>query len=151
METSVEPDVNAEGEAGPAASGSSVSNPNNEWKGESNEVAQNIKSNSDNKNGDKNISAKKGTQLVKDSSNRAAYVPYKKKLDVIVEAVDGLTIEHYFRIIADKIGWSNIKYASRLCGGRVCVYLSDESYVKELSTEGGITVNGFIFLKIVST
>jgi hypothetical protein len=51
METSVEPDVIAEGEAGPSASGSSVSNPN-KLKGESNEDAHNIKSNSDNKNGE---------------------------------------------------------------------------------------------------
>jgi hypothetical protein len=79
METSVEPVVNTEGEAGPAASGSSVSNPNNEWKGESNEDAQNIKSNSDNKHGEEeNISAKNGTQLVKDSSNGVEYVPHKK-------------------------------------------------------------------------
>jgi hypothetical protein len=60
METSIEPDVIAEGEAGPAASGSNVSKANSELKGESNEDAQNIKSNSDNKNGEEeNISAKK--------------------------------------------------------------------------------------------
>jgi hypothetical protein len=47
--------------------------------GEPNENAQNIKSNSDNENGEEeNIAAKKGTQLVKDSSNRAEYVPHKK-------------------------------------------------------------------------
>jgi hypothetical protein len=47
------------------------------------------------------------------------YTPHKKH-GVGFEAIDGLTIEQYLRIVADNIGGINIKYASRLSGGRIC-------------------------------
>ncbi|XP_023723410.1 uncharacterized protein LOC111873162 [Cryptotermes secundus] len=71
--------------------------------------------------------------------NQNQYTPNKKH-GVIFEAVEGLSIEQYLREIADKIGGSNIKYASRLGGGRICIYLAAETYVKQICTPGGINI-----------
>jgi hypothetical protein len=68
------------------------------------------------------------------------YTPNRKH-GVIFEAMDGLTIEQYLRAIADTIGGINIKYASRLSGGRICVYLAAESFVQELCAPGGINIS----------
>jgi hypothetical protein len=71
--------------------------------------------------------------------NQNEYTPHKKH-GVIFEAVEGLSIEQHLREIADKIGGSNIKYASRLSGGRICIYLAAEMYVKQICTPGGINI-----------
>jgi hypothetical protein len=71
---------------------------------------------------------------------KANYTPHKKH-GVIFEAIDGLTIEQYLRAIADHIGGINIKYASRLSGGRICVYLATEAHVQEICAPGGININ----------
>lgn len=67
------------------------------------------------------------------------YVP-NKKLGVVFEPVTGIPLEDYLRAVADKIGGLNIRYASRLSGGRVCVYLSHLNFVEELCAEGGVTI-----------
>jgi uncharacterized protein (DUF2249 family) len=77
--------------------------------------------------------------------NQNEYTPHKKH-GVIFEAVEGLSIEQYLREIADKIGGSNIKYASRLSGGRICIYLAAEVYVKQICTPGGINI-GDLFIQ----
>jgi hypothetical protein len=69
--------------------------------------------------------------------NQNEYTPHKKH-GVIFEAVESLSIEQYLREIAYTIGGSNIKYASRLSGGRICIYLAAEMYVKQICTPGGI-------------
>jgi hypothetical protein len=74
------------------------------------------------------------------NSNMPNYTPHKK-YGVILEAIGGLTIEQYLRAIADNIGGINIKYASRLGGGRICVYLATEQHVQEICASGGITIN----------
>jgi hypothetical protein len=71
---------------------------------------------------------------------KANYIPHKK-CGVIYEAIDGITIEQYLRAIANNIGGINIKYASRLSGGRICVYLATENHVQELCAPGGININ----------
>jgi hypothetical protein len=74
------------------------------------------------------------------TDDQSNYTPHKKH-GVIFEAVDGFTIEEYLRKIADTIGGRNIKYASRLSGGRICVYLGTEALVKQICTPGGISIN----------
>jgi hypothetical protein len=74
------------------------------------------------------------------NSTTTNYTPHKK-YGVILEAIDGLTIEQYLRAIADNIGGINIKYASRLGGGRICVYLATEQHVQDICASGGITIN----------
>jgi hypothetical protein len=71
---------------------------------------------------------------------KANYIPHKK-CGVIYEAIDAITIEQYLRAIADNIGGINIKYASRISGGRICVYLATENHVQELCAPGGININ----------
>jgi hypothetical protein len=71
---------------------------------------------------------------------KANYTPHKKH-GVIFEAIDGLTTEQYLRATADNIGGINIKYASRLSSGRICVYLATENHVQEICAPGGINVN----------
>jgi hypothetical protein len=68
------------------------------------------------------------------------YSPHKK-CGVIFEAVEGFSIEQYLRTIADDIGGSNIKYTSRLSGGRIYVYLAAESFVSQICSSGGININ----------
>jgi hypothetical protein len=68
------------------------------------------------------------------------YSPHKK-FEVIFEAVEGFSIEQYLRTIADDIGGSNIKYASRLSGGRICVHLAAESFVSQICASGCININ----------
>jgi hypothetical protein len=73
-------------------------------------------------------------------TSQSNYTPHRK-YGAIFEAVDGLTIEQYLRTIADSIGGNDIKYASRLSGGRICVYFAAESYVREICADGGISIN----------
>jgi hypothetical protein len=50
-------------------------------------------------------------------------------------------MEQYLRKAADTIGDSNINYASRLSGGRICVYLATEALVKQICNPSGININ----------
>jgi hypothetical protein len=100
------------------------------------------KSHNEREETDSTINTAKSTGMTKPTATTASsdYVP-NKKFGAIFDSVEGLVIEIYLRNIAEKAGGSNIKYASRLSGERVCVYLAAESFVKELSDQRGITID----------
>jgi hypothetical protein len=79
-----------------------------------------------------NTAKSTGTTKPTATNVSADYVP-NKEFDVIFYSVEGLAIENHLCNFVDKIGGSDIRYAPRLSGGRVCVYLAAESLVKELS------------------
>jgi hypothetical protein len=100
------------------------------------------KSHNERQETDSTMNTAKSTGMTKPTATTASsdYAP-NKKFGVIFDSVEGLAIEIYLRNIAEKAGGSNIKYASRLSGERVCVYLAAESFVKELSDQRGITID----------
>lgn len=70
-------------------------------------------------------------------------LPYKpsRKNAVIVENTHETPQDHCLRAVANIIGGRNIHYCTRLSGGRICLYLTNQDIVNKLVTEGGIVVN----------
>lgn len=68
------------------------------------------------------------------------YVPSRKNA-IVIENTSEISQDKCLRAVADTIGGKNIHYCTRLSGGRICLYLTDESYVDKLCTEAGIVVD----------
>ena len=64
----------------------------------------------------------------------ATFVP-KKDQAIIVDSVEGCTIDDYLDGIELLMDISNIKFMSKISGGRVCIYLANKSMVNELSNK----------------
>ncbi|KAK3913019.1 Transposon TX1 uncharacterized 82 kDa protein [Frankliniella fusca] len=69
-----------------------------------------------------------------------------RKLSVILENTKECNQDDILRAVADVVGGNNILYASKLSGGRFCLYLSSESAVTTICARGGVNVNNS-FLK----
>lgn len=76
--------------------------------------------------------------------HQQTYVPIRKNA-VIIDNTQEISQDQCLRAVADVVGGRNIHYCSRLSGGRVCIYLTDQDCVTSLVSQGGVTV-GPIFL-----
>lgn len=63
------------------------------------------------------------------------------KQAVIIDNVPESTIDDYLRGITETLSGQEITHASRISGGRVCVFLKDEDAVAQITLDGFITVN----------
>lgn len=73
-------------------------------------------------------------------NNNTNYVPTRKAA-IILENTQNVTQDECLRAVADIISGSNIHYCSRLSGGRICLYLSDESHVETMCEREGINIS----------
>lgn len=73
-------------------------------------------------------------------TNTSTYKPSRKNA-VIIENTQEISQDQCLRAVANIIGGRNIHYCTRLSGGRICLYLTNQEYVNQLVTEGGIVVN----------
>lgn len=72
------------------------------------------------------------------------YVP-KRKAAIICENIETVTQDQCLRAVADVIGGRNIHYCSRLSGGRICMYLTNEDCVETICKGGGV-LHGAYFI-----
>lgn len=64
----------------------------------------------------------------------ATFVP-KKDQAIVIDSIEGCTIDDYLDGIEHLIEISNIKFISKISGGRVCIYLANKTMVDELSNK----------------
>jgi len=74
------------------------------------------------------------------SSSSDQYIPSRKNA-IILENIENVSQDQCLRAVADIIGGNNIHYCSRLSGGRICLYLTNESYVEKMCQESGVIIN----------
>lgn len=58
-----------------------------------------------------------------------------KEQAIIIDSVDGVTIHDYTVAIGRLIGPNNIRFASRISQGRVCLYLSSKEIADKLTDD----------------
>lgn len=77
----------------------------------------------------------------KNNNNQAydSYVP-DRRFAVVLENCHQLTQETCLRAVADIIGGRNIHFCTKLSGGRICLYLTDQCCVDKICEEGGINI-----------
>lgn len=73
-------------------------------------------------------------------SNSKDYIPSRKNA-IILENAQNVSQDQCLRAVADVIGGVNIHYCSRLSGGRICLYLTNESHVEKMCQERGVIIN----------
>lgn len=64
----------------------------------------------------------------------AAFLP-KRDQAIVIDSIEGCTIDDYLDGIELLVGINNIKFISKISGGRVCVYLVNKAMVEELSNK----------------
>ena len=67
------------------------------------------------------------------------YFPRRKNA-IILDNIQEISQDLCLRAVADIIGGRNIHYVSRLSGGRICMYLTNETHVNHLVQEGGVQI-----------
>lgn len=95
-----------------------------------------------------NLNLPHGTTNNKTSSTTSDqnYTPSRKNA-IIIENTNETPQDSCLRKVADIIGGKNIHYCTRLSGGRICLYLTNEECVTKAVEEGGIIVN-LVYLPI---
>jgi len=73
-----------------------------------------------------------------------SYTP-KRKNAILLENTQEITQDQCLRAVADVVGGHNIHYCSRLSGGRICMYLTDQTHVEQICHEGGVML-GSVFI-----
>lgn len=68
------------------------------------------------------------------------YTP-NKKFAVILDSVESLTLNDYLLAAAKVVNGQNIRYASRISGGRICMYLTNEQFVDHIISKESLNVN----------
>ncbi|KAK2578375.1 hypothetical protein KPH14_000838 [Odynerus spinipes] len=64
-----------------------------------------------------------------------------KEQAIIMDAIDGVPIKEYTMAIAKVISSVNIRFASRISNGRICMYLANQQLVEKLTdTNVNITI-----------
>lgn len=86
------------------------------------------------------------SQTQRNNNSPNSYVP-SKKAAIVLENTQEVTQDQCLRAVADIIAGKNIHYVTRLSGARICMYLTDESYVNKMCLEGGVTI-GSLFITI---
>ena len=74
------------------------------------------------------------------SSTTSNYTPSRKNA-ILLENTANVSQDQCLRAVADLIGGSNIHYCSRLSGGRICLYLTNETLVDKMCQESGVVIN----------
>lgn len=75
-----------------------------------------------------------------DDNNNNSYSP-QRRLAIIIENAQQINQDKCLRAVADVIQGKNIQYCTRLSGGRICLYLNDETQVEKMCERGGIVVD----------
>ncbi|KAJ1528786.1 hypothetical protein ONE63_007167 [Megalurothrips usitatus] len=68
------------------------------------------------------------------------YVPRKENA-IVIDNTQEYSQEKCVRAVADIIGGNKIHYCNRLSGGRLCLYLTDQTTVDKMCQESGIIIN----------
>lgn len=64
-----------------------------------------------------------------------------KKFAIVIENTQAVSQDSVLRAVADIVSGANIHYVTRLSGGRICVYLSNEECVNKMCQEGGVVID----------
>lgn len=64
----------------------------------------------------------------------AAFVP-KRDQAIVIDSLEGCTIDDYLDGLEQLLELSNVKFISKISGGRVCIYLANKSTVEALSNK----------------
>lgn len=73
-------------------------------------------------------------------NSKEDYIPSRRSA-IILENTQNVSQDQCLRAVADIIGGLNIHYCSRLSGGRICIYLTNESHVDKMCQERGVIIN----------
>lgn len=75
------------------------------------------------------------------ADNNQSYTPSRKNA-IVLENTSAFTQDQVLRAVADCVGGSNIHYCTRLSNGRICLYLTNEECVNQITDDGGIIIGG---------
>ncbi|KAJ8685430.1 hypothetical protein QAD02_021223 [Eretmocerus hayati] len=80
----------------------------------------------------------------------------KKDQAIIIEAIEGLTLDDYVDGLEDLIDFANVGFMSKISGSPVCVFLSSKQGVERLKNETvivkdrALTIKPLLSIRIVS-
>ena len=66
---------------------------------------------------------------------RECYFTAKKEHAIIIETIEGVTNDDYIDALEKMINTNEIKFLSKISGKRICVFMSNESIVEELTNK----------------
>lgn len=82
---------------------------------------------------------------VNNQETSRSYVPTRKNA-IVLDNTQENTQDQCLRAVADVVGGRNIQYCTRLSGGRICMYLSNDTVVNQLCEQGGVSI-GSVFIQ----
>lgn len=83
---------------------------------------------------------------VENNTEERSYTP-KRTNAIILENTQQFKQVECLRATADLIGGHNIHYCTRLSGGRICMYLTNQTLVDNLCAEGGLLI-GSVYIPV---